>query len=430
MGYGHSHGGHPGHPGHPGHHAQGGPGHGPMPGAGHPHSHAMSATTSSPGSSTYDPYEPYPIIDPALESVTLPPPHSPAMGERMMGDHNGYRPDLKRRLDRGSPFSSASDTPRTGGSPIPRSSTPGASQYGQYRDDSSQSGNPAKRIKIDDLLTVAPPPPTPPPSENAYINGTDRVKSQYRIKYAPALDQLIETGWFGNQGLALVLSNGTVAEVMASIFDRLKTGEPALNGEEGVLKAKGGREGEILYSVMRLLYGGRASVKQDPDADTEHVLDSQSAETYERVKIVKALVMGTYLDPSRRSKSPTPKSPASASSDDEHDGRTAMYFWSNLRRFLEIPDSRSQSAEAALDYAKKYICQKESREVLFSIARARYINAVLADDPYHRNPSSRSQATDLKDIRSYIEKMAGSPVDEVSCVFRRICGRAVVMWQE
>jgi hypothetical protein len=118
---------------------------------------------SSPAS-TCDSYD-YPL-DPALDATSHPHVQSASTSHP---DMSCYRPDLKRGLDqdRTSPFSTASEPSMSshrshGYHSIPRSSTP---TLGGLRE-----GGLAKRIKIDDLLSVSsvastPQPLSPPQSE-------------------------------------------------------------------------------------------------------------------------------------------------------------------------------------------------------------------------------------------------------------------------
>ncbi|KAK6544339.1 hypothetical protein TWF694_001039 [Orbilia ellipsospora] len=390
-------------------------------------SHTLSTNGSSPRSQ-YE-YDPYSAIDPALESATLPPPSlSPRVGERMLqSDSNGFR-DLKRTYDRGSPFPSVSDTPRTSGTPIPRSSTPGASGYPNFRDDLS-SGNPAKRIKIDDLIVgAAPPPPTPPPSENAYIPGHEGVKSLYATKYAPALDQLFETGWFSDECISIMSLNIDLVSYLGSVFDRLNSGETPSESDSGLDLLPPGKAAIILYTVMDLLYGlgKKGDVLIGPQASrTENI-----SETLDRVRIIETLVMNKRLDEDDDSAN---FSLADLNPEEESPDVRSAKFWGAIKMFLKLSDVGSPAARDILDACKPYLERSlDNRDIIYSIALIRHLQAALKDDrddTYSDPEEKRKKLTNLDDSKSFIEGMARTPSGETTCVFRRICSRALALFQ-
>ncbi|KAF3228624.1 hypothetical protein TWF191_002479 [Orbilia oligospora] len=372
-------------------------------------SHALSTNGSSPRSQ-YE-FDPYSAIDPALESATLPPPNlSPMLGERMTlhSDSNGFR-DLKRTYDRGSPFpGSVSDTPRTSGTPIPRSSTPGASGYPNFRDDLS-TGNPAKRIKIDDLIAgSAPPPPTPPPSENAYLPGNEGVKALYSNKYAPALDQLFETGWFSDE-----LNSGEAPASAETSLDHLPPGKAAL----------------ILYTVMDLLYGlGRKS--DGPLIGPQSSRAENISETLDRVRIIETLVMNKRLEDEDDS---TNMSLADFNPEEESPDVRSTKFWGAIKMFLKLSDPGSPAARDILKACHPYLeSGLDNREIIYSIATIRHLQAAFKDsreDTYPDPEERRRRGVNLDDAKSFIEGMARTPSGEITCVFRRICSRALALFQ-
>ncbi|KAF3932293.1 hypothetical protein ABW19_dt0205392 [Dactylella cylindrospora] len=394
-------------------------------------SHTLSTNGSSPRSQ-YE-FDPYPAIDPALESATLPPPIlSPMVGERILqSDSNGFRGDLKRSYDRGSPFPSVSDTPRTSGTPIPRSSTPGASGYPNYRDDLS-SGNPAKRIKIDDLiLGSAPPPPTPPPSENAYIPGSEGVKSLYRNKYAPALDQLFETGWFGDECISILAVNQEIVSFLGSVFDRLNSGDSPSDSDSGLDQIPPGKAALILYSVMDLLYGlskkgdGALIAPQSPKNG------ANVSETLDRVKIIETLVMNRRLEEDSESGK---LSLADFNPEEESPDVRSTRFWGAIRMFLNLSDVGSPAAREILEACRPYLEKNlDNRDIIYSIALIRHLQEALREDRSDTYPDREERVKrqfSLDDSKSYIEGLARTPSDQTTCVFRRICSRALALFQK
>ncbi|KAF3077883.1 hypothetical protein TWF569_011742 [Orbilia oligospora] len=392
--------------------------------------HALSTNGSSPRSQ-YE-FDPYSAIDPALESATLPPPNlSPMLGERMTlhSDSNGFR-DLKRTYDRGSPFpGSVSDTPRTSGTPIPRSSTPGASGYPNFRDDLS-TGNPAKRIKIDDLIAgSAPPPPTPPPSENAYLPGNEGVKALYSNKYAPALDQLFETGWFSDECISIMSLNLDLVNFLGTVFDRLNSGEAPASAETSLDHLPPGKAALILYTVMDLLYGlGRKS--DGPLIGPQSSRAENISETLDRVRIIETLVMNKRLEDEDDS---TNMSLADFNPEEESPDVRSTKFWGAIKMFLRLSDPGSPAARDILKACHPYLeSGLDNREIIYSIATIRHLQAAFKDsreDTYPDPEERRRRGVNLDDAKSFIEGMARTPSGEITCVFRRICSRALALFQ-
>ncbi|KAK6335516.1 hypothetical protein TWF696_002289 [Orbilia brochopaga] len=393
-------------------------------------SHTLSTNGSSPRSTQYD-FEYGGAIDPSLESATLPPPVlSPMIGERILqSDANGFR-DLKRSYDRGSSYPPVSDTPRTSGTPIPRSATPGASGYHSFRDDLS-SGNPAKRIKIDDLIVgAAPPPPTPPPSENAYIPGNEGVRALYNNKYAPALDQLLETGWFTDECVTIMSLNMDLVSFLGTVFDRLNSGDAPSDSDAGFDHLPPGKAALILYTVMDLLYGLRrkgdgSMIGYQPSRNEDNI-----SETLDRVKIIETLVMNRRLEDDDE---PSRLSLADFHPDEESPDVRSTRFWGAIKMFLKLQDFGSPAARDILEACRPYLERNlDNRDIIYSIAAIRHLQDALRDDrddTYPDPDEKRRKLTQLDDAKSFIESMARTPSGEMTCVFRRICSRALALFQ-
>jgi len=391
----------------------------------------MSATGSSPRS-VYD-YDPYPVIDPALESAILPPPHSPSAGERSLHDTNGsFRPDLKRTFDRASPFSSTSDTPRTMGTPVPRSVTPGASNYGSnyaYPYDDMMLGGSAKRIKINDLLSgTIPPPPTPPPSAKHYISGTEGTRQLFKEKYATPLDQVFETGWFTRDCITSLMMNDGLTETFTDFLDQLKLGEPLPKTVAGDFRAKGKQDGVILYNVMKLMYSSRIGNEAARLGEDAMEYNKISRDTLDRVRMAEAVIFGDRMD-----HDPSTAHIQFNPNEDRIEVREQAY-WTLLRRLLEIEDIGSSEVKSILDNMNNFIDDRQGRDILWSVANTRHLIAVLKASSLQFQPHQDLETIQhweerLKEYKDFLKKLATSPPDHVSVVIRRICVRFVSTWE-
>lgn len=386
-------------------------------------SYAQTISTGSSPASSCEAYD-YPSIDPSLDTSVVNP-QIPATAS-IMEPQGTYRPELKRRLDRASPFSSGSDTTRV--TPIPRSSTPGLARL-----QDSQGGNAAKRIKIDDLLSVSSSsqPLTPPSSEAASYaspsNSVDSMKTLYRSRFAPGLDDFLETAWFGNSGLVKILGDIPLLEVMAEIFERLKARGGLFVEEEDPAIRRKGRHSGLLWAAVKMCYGTSIPVsdntQEDDEEEEDNIRDDEGAETLRRIRIVEALVSGQPLEQ-------IPASPRPVSGSDTGQSSSVM-FWSLLGRIAAAKGhgaDTTKEVDAVLKDCARYIEGKENRRLLYTIAEYKH----LRNRPYDVcEPSSVSEDSRvfLEKLKRYIETVSQTST-EVTSLNRRIAARAEGQWTD
>lgn len=370
------------------------------------------STGSSPASSceTYD----YQSIDPSLDASVNPQVSIAAASL----EPQTYRPGLKRGLDRGSPFSSASDATRT--TPIPRSSTPGLSKL-----QDNQGGNAAKRIKIDDLLSVSSSsqPLTPPSSEVASYaspsTSVEGMKHLYRSGFAPGLDSFLETAWFGNGGLSRILGDVALLEVMAEIFERLKARGGLFVEEEDPAIRRKGKHSSLLWAAVKMCYGTSIPASdntQDEDEEDNSARDDEGAEVLRRIHTVEALLTGQHLE-----KTSIPA--------DDSESNTAM-FWNLLGRFAAAKGHDAESIkeiDTILEDCGRYVEGKESRKLLYKIAEYRHLKSRRYDPTEPSSVSEDSKKVSDK-LKKYIENVINTST-EVS-LNRRIAARAELLWMD
>ncbi|RPA99376.1 hypothetical protein L873DRAFT_1684167 [Choiromyces venosus 120613-1] len=383
-----------------------------------------STAASSPTSEVYDYHQP--VIDPALEAPTPMIGNPPIPTSTLLESQGNYRPELKRPLDRASPFSSGSDTTTNRVTSIPRSTTPG---LGRLQD--NQGGNPAKRIKIGDLLSVSSSQPLTPPSNEAALYPTpsttvEDMRALYRSRYAPALDNFLETGWFMGRGLAKILSDNYLVEVMAGVFGRLKARGGSYVDEEDPSIGRKGKSAGVLWAGVKMVYGTSipaADNRQDEDEDDFR--DEEGAETLRRINIVEALVTGQPLEP-------MPESPRVTSADKITEESPTTLFWRFLGRIVAARGGDAdinKLIENTFADCKEFIEGKETRKLLLMIAEARHLGSRPYDtsaDPTIAENSTRL----LGSLRSCIESIAKETVEPGPSLSRRIAGRAVGQWKE
>ncbi|CUS13919.1 unnamed protein product [Tuber aestivum] len=382
-----------------------------------------STAASSPTSEVYE-YQP--AIDPALEAPMM---GNPPISTSMLPESQGtFRPELKRSLDRASPFSSGSDTTTNRVTPIPRSTTP---RLGRLQD--NPGGNPAKRIKIDDLLSVvsSSQPLTPPSSETTlYATPSATVedmKTLYKLRYAPALDKFLETGWFMGPGLAKVLSDNHLVELMAEIFERFRVRGGSFVEEEDPSIGRKGKSAGVLWAGVKMVYGtGIPAADNRQDEDEDDFRDEDGAETLRRINIVEALVTGQPLEP-------VPESPRVTSVDKTTEDSPTTLFWRGLARAVAARGGDAKlngQVDSILADCRQFIEGNETRKLLLMIAEARHLGSSRPHDT-HADPTMAGDSTRLlASLRSYIEGVAKETAEPGSSLSRRIAGRAVGQWKE
>ena len=434
------------------------------------YSHALSGA-SSPASSC----DGFDYIDPALDSATTSHPHLPPSGHHHGHSHHHhhhhhhhqnhphhphhssadtYRPDLKRPLDRTSPFSSASDTntttTRTHYTSVPRSSTPGPGSGpgpGLVRHDSQGT---AKRIKIDDLLSVGsvsttPQPLSPPTSElaSSVVSSSASVESMkniYTSRYAPALDDLLEVSWFGTTGANKIWSDGQLAELMAEVFSRFKARGGSYYEEEDPAIRKGTRETDLLWAAVRLCYGTRIPVSDnrrdehdddDDDGDGDDHDDhddegrrrrrrrrrvngisggEEAPETYRRINIIESLLSGQSEYNPVSPRLPPRDQPSSPGS-----GGQFWYLLEKVANFKVTSPESGREVLSLLEDCRLHVERKPNRELLHAIAELQHL--------YGEASRPRREA-----LQTYIQGIATDRSIAITRLDRRIAGRAMGLW--
>ncbi|KAF8459024.1 hypothetical protein BGX38DRAFT_312574 [Terfezia claveryi] len=391
---------------------------------------AMPVAGSSP---TCEPYD-YPV-DPLLEASMPIPPHPGAMS--ILAETSAvYRPDLKRTYDRASPLSCISDTPRPSTTPMGRSVTPTPPIV---RD---SSANPAKRIKIDDLLTGASDglPLTPPSGDQSLqpllmASDTDL----YRTKYAATLDALIETGWF-KRNMDKVSRVGLLGEQFGGLCTRFQSRAGKYVEEEDPSLGSFCGDAEAYLDSIKLLYGTRAPAKlrsqplvQEDDSATPSDIVGRN-ETIKRIAVVETLITGRTKIIDLCSPHVSPKS--STQPFGYQFGETSA-FWRPLARFVSLKEGRDSEIdfETALKDMKNNAGGLPVRELLCTIADARHNHKKLQSN-YYRTPETMEDKAKLEVIfereKDVVMRNAhatfspgGSLTDQL---IRRISARAMALW--
>ena len=378
----------------------------------------ISTAVSSPASSG-EPYD-YQVIDPSLEASAPPITTHTALLTETSGT---YR---KRAYDQASPLSCMPDTPRPSGTPLGRSLTPNP------RDTSS---NPAKRIKIDDLLSGGSRnglPLTPPSGDQVTQPAATVMHTElYRNKYAPSLDALIETEWFRSRDLNRVSWPSSFGEHLESLFTQSRSGvysyekEPRLGNFSGDVK--------VILDSIRLVYGPTAPsggkrtqpVEQDYAGATDI---ANRNETLNRIAVLEALVSGQTKSLDLCSPQVSPRS--TPSQFEGHRIGECSKFWRGLSRFISMKEGEDPEQEFryVLEEIGNNTQDRPSRQVLYHIAQARhYYNRAGFETAEDRKRSIGL----FNNAKLFIDNtVRAQRFLEEDIILRRISARALMLWPE
>lgn len=380
----------------------------------------ISTTASSPASScdTYD----YPPVDPALDAATSHP-HYPPQQAYLPIEAYPEPPRLKRPFDRTSPFSSASDTTgRAQFTPAPRSATPG--QYSRVQD--YNGSHTAKRIKIDDLLSVGSAPPLSPPQENAMVTSapslspTENLQSIYQNCFAPALDTFLETTWFSASGYQKIWQHNQLTDVMAAVFERLKMRGGSYVEEEDPAIQRGGWDEELLWAGVKLCYGTRIPISDTRPRDSgDTTPDPEAAEALRRINIIEILL--STFDSTNTPTSPAPAFPVSPAPSDDRNR-----FWNlleELARFKVRSEEDHERLENLLGECHKLHEDRGNRKLLYYVAELRMVRE------QGRREVLRGYLMDVAKGGGEGRERRGADGMELD-MEKRVAGRVVTGWGE
>ncbi|KAI9814434.1 MAG: hypothetical protein M1827_003290 [Pycnora praestabilis] len=391
---------------------------------------ALSTGASSPGSSV-EPYDYSAAIDPALEAAgpsQMSGPSAPYDGAQ------GFRPDLKQGLESASPYSSAASdnqNQRGGATPAQNSiPTPGPSSIGTgfLRTSSAHTSSPAKRIKIDDLLSVGgviPPPLTPPNEHASSISPAtyDEIKQIYLTLYGPAIDKFLETRWFGLRGLPRLLYDSRLCDQFATLIERFHSTRP--DDQEATMVTQG-VEAIVIWSLMTMC---RSAVSAGNGSEGQ-VEREELEEVTKRLDVFENLVSGQFLD---TNPAPALDHARYGPSPVQQQKYRECEFWRLIGKFLTLRDDEASSAKEiddTLGTCRMLLDGQENRDVIYSIAIARHIGQRVAEFPDNLQQPTDNDEQDVRTklfvAKKFIEdEAAGMGTTQV---IQRLCGMATRSW--
>lgn len=278
---------------------------------------------------------------------------------------------------------------------------------------------------MDELFSIdgteMPPPNSDMQVEPAVMND---IKILYIKDYAPGLDRFLETSWYSTKGLNLLISQPKICEMFADLIKKFRT----INSNDYTgMRQIASMEARLVWNLVILPRLSPASPSSETNGSTvSKAMNEQLSNVKRRLNILEALLTNNVLDtnliPEINGKPAVP--PANF---------YEIEFWRNLGLFAAISETSSDSnkkIENALNSMRNVLGQLENRDVLYSIAVARYYGLRVAEFPggmqqaFSADDSDRH--TKLFIAKHFIEQEANGK--GTTQVIQRFCSIAVRSW--
>ena len=261
---------------------------------------------------------------------------------------------------------------------------------------------------MDELLgnKGAFPPPHPPADSTTMITSeaVREIKSVYLKAYAPFLDTFMETKWYAEAGIHLLLQNQLLCEQLHTVlrlYTQYDPTDPAFHGHET----------RLVWELLKLCYTApNVDVKdlsKSTTSDEERTGDDEATNVAKRLKVFEQLICG------QRAESNVLGMP---------DGYSEDSFWKSLAEFVTLPahdGDNSELSEAILSSMRQNLNVQENRDVIYSVAVMRHFKNRQVPETYAPHNDEEDPRNRLRVARHFIEnEAAGKASNEVVI---RIC---------
>ena len=252
----------------------------------------------------------------------------------------------------------------------------------------------------------------------------NEIKLLYVRDYAPGLDRFLETSWYSTKGSSLLISHNKICEMFADLIKKFRMiNSNNYNGMRQIASM----EARLVWNLVTLPRLSPPSPAPETNGSTTpKVMDEQLSNVKRRLSTLEALLTNNALDTNFVPEADGTSSVPPANSYE-------IEFWRNLGLFAALsetsPDSK-EKIENALNSMRNVLGQLENRDVLYSIAVARYYGLRVAEFPggmqqaFSTDDSDRH--TKLFIAKHFIEQEANGK--GTTQVIQRFCGMAVRSW--
>ena len=252
----------------------------------------------------------------------------------------------------------------------------------------------------------------------------NEVKLLFIKDYAPGLDKFLETSWYTTNGLAHLLNQPKACEMFANLIKQFRTINS--NDYDGMRRIAS-MEAKLVWNLACLprLSSLPTTTATNGSKGPEATID-QLSNVKRRLSTLESLLTNDVLDinllPEISEVTSTP--PANF---------YEIEFWRNLGLFAatsETSPNSSEKIENALNSMRNVLGQLENRDVLYSIAVARYYGLRVAEFPGSLQQAFSADDSDkytkLFIAKHFIEQEANGK--GTTQVIQRFCGMAVRSW--
>ena len=278
---------------------------------------------------------------------------------------------------------------------------------------------------MDELLVVEEAGvPSQPNTLHIEPSAINEIKLLYLKDYAPGLDKFLETSWYSTYGLILLLRSTETCGMFTNLIKQFRT---ISSNDYNGMRRIASMEARLVWNLAGLprLSAIPATAATDGSTASETTNDQLST-VKRRLKTLEALLTNNVLDldhvPELAENTSVPPS-----------NFYEIEFWRNLGLFAATSESISGSTEKtenALNSMRNVLGQLENRDVLYSIAVARYYGLRVAEFPNGLQQAFSADDSDrytkLYIAKHFIEQEAiGKGTTQV---IQRFCGLAVRSW--
>lgn len=286
----------------------------------------------------------------------------------------------------------------------------------------------AKRIKLEsvtDLFSINNVPPKDvTPSGNPI---PDEVRTDMEMiftkDYAPSMDRFLETTWYGEHGLSMLYKDREASELFAQLVRDFKVDQ----GYDGFARVVS-TETKVIWTLFCLCRKEpEHSVKVEngtngtkPDADHQLVELRKRLDVFEHLLTYQPLTVNPLMDLHYPNIAPSSLK------------TYEVEFWKCIGQFVSARSDTEEGArqiDSALATCRQILGQLENRDVIYSMAVARYHGSKFPEFPdgirEAYNHDQEDPRTKLVVAKRFLEDESNKGTSQV---VQRLAGMSIRSW--
>lgn len=256
----------------------------------------------------------------------------------------------------------------------------------------------------------APPPGSSPPQKE--------IDDYFKYHYGFALDKFFETTWYSSRGLTYLQQDPSLLDFTAQCMERMTSQSDDLAS----VNACKSLEARLVWKFATMPRSashanGMNGVASDP----------VTSDLLPRIDTLECLLTGQFLAES--------SIPPQQSYHNEGLTPNQPTFWHNLGYFASVHDDTSnlenhRNINHTLSILRGLLAAMENRDVIYSIAIARYIGGRLLEfsPPQRVSPQTDDPNDEVKKLQVAHDFVAAEDLKGTNQVIQRFCGMAIRSW--